>query len=725
MATRIKDWMIPYTWWIGIEITNNHVINVLLRELNNLIHVNENRELYVDLQIPDGVEPDYDFEVWVTTGKILQEDWWQQSWIILNWKTTSWDYVRLIYANDGKLYYDPWTWVWIEIWWSGWGGGWTDCNTRTFYLSSTSDLTTANEAYDWYKDGKDAILWYDWLMYVFYEEYNVSNHYLKFLCTRLRWTAWESSWQAFMSANGLKLEIDDNSWEIDNIVFTDSYDNNIWFWYLPTDTTTRVPFTPTADSHPATKKYVDDWLATKQDILIAGQNISIAQDGKTISATIPSALIYRWSVTALADLPSTWQTVWDTYFVEWEDWMYSWDWTQWSYVWGSGIDTTNLFNMTINTSDDITEWSTNLFVTQTEKNTWNNKQDQLIAWANIQISNNVISATDTTYTQWDWIEITNQNVINNTAKFDPENAGSLGQFLKKTNDGYAWANVPSWWGSGTSYTAGDWIDITNNVISNTDRFTPTNNGSVGQVLKKSGANTYYWANESWWWGWGWNFNPENTWTTGQVLTKTDSWYNWQSSSAEQDVKVWSYTSEWFTQEQMQEICLWCLNSEHSAIINWNSTSTPSNQYIFGKHITDSSNVAHFVFYWMWETNEITRTNNWDYTTRYNWSIEITYDGTIYVLDTSNQTYQIAWNYLTVAGLELANMTPFNPQYWWQPATKQYVDAVAAWTVSVPAITNSNNWTTYSVSQIWVGTQAQYDAMASHPNGIIYNIISSS
>jgi hypothetical protein len=33
-------------------------------------------------------------------------------------------------------------------------------------------------------------------------------------------------------------------------------------------------------------------------------------------------------------------------------------------------------------------------------------------------------------------------VISNTAEFDPQNAGSLGQFLKKTNDGYAWADIP-------------------------------------------------------------------------------------------------------------------------------------------------------------------------------------------------------------------------------------------------------------------------------------------
>ena len=54
------------------------------------------------------------------------------------------------------------------------------------------------------------------------------------------------------------------------------------------------------------------------------------------------------------------------------------------------------------------------FVTSTEKTTWNNKQNALTAWANINIdANNVISATDTTYTGWTWIWIS-WTTINNT-----------------------------------------------------------------------------------------------------------------------------------------------------------------------------------------------------------------------------------------------------------------------------------------------------------------------
>ena len=380
MPVRIKDWMIPYTWWQWIEITDNHVINVLLREMNNLIQVNGDRELYVDLQLDDWIAPDDDFPVWVTTGKILQEDWWQQSWIILNWKTTSWDYVRLIYANDGKLYYDPWTWQWIEFWW--WASIWVATSTTlgTVKLGSDTKQTEAAQTPTATEDRTYAV------------------------------------------------QLNNDNQAVVNVPRTDT--------------------TYTA------------WA-----------NITIDQNNE-ISATIPQALVYKWTVNDLSDLPASW-TVWDTYFVEWEDWMYSWDWTQWAYVWWTWIDTSNFFDKTIDTSDDITEWTTNLFVTQQEKDYWDWKQDALTAWA--------------------WIDITD-NVVSNTLPFDPENTGSIGQFLKKTNEWYAWANVPSW---GETYTAWEWIDITNNVISNDAPFEPTNQWNIGQVLKKSGANSYYWANESW------------------------------------------------------------------------------------------------------------------------------------------------------------------------------------------------------------------------------------
>lgn len=118
MPTRIVEWQLPYSWGTGIGIDTNKVISLLLREENNLIQVNGDNEIYTDLQLVANIKPSDDFPVWVTTGKILQSDWWTQSGLLLNWKTTSGDYARWIYANDWKIYFDNWTGTWKQVYYS-------------------------------------------------------------------------------------------------------------------------------------------------------------------------------------------------------------------------------------------------------------------------------------------------------------------------------------------------------------------------------------------------------------------------------------------------------------------------------------------------------------------------------------------------------------------------------------------------------------------------------
>ena len=476
MAVRIKDGIIPYTWWIGIEITNNHVINVLLREMNNLIHVNEDRELYVDLQLDDWIEPDADFPVGVTTWRILQEDWWPQNGLILNWKTTSWDYSRLINADDWNLYVDLGDGNWILL---GWSSGWiTDINTKTFYIEDDQDLTTAQAAYDWYADGKDAILSYWDSIYVLVESTSsVWTTELKFRNNKLVIENWMSD--SCSTQDWIVLTVDE---ALDEVTAIDLVSVEATPHVLATWVNYSTPYVPEYNGSPATKSYVDQWLATKQNILTPGTRITIVDD--VISADISGVFVYKGNVTDPAQLPSSGNTVWDCWVSESDDIMYAWDWTQWNAIWSSWVDLSNYFNKNVDDSDDITPWSVHLFVTPQEKTYWNWKQDKLTAGENININqNNVISSPS--YTWWDWINIAN-HVVTNTAKFDPENAGSLGQFLKKTSTWYSWANIP------------------------------------------------------WWWGWGWNFNPENVGTPGQVLTKTSSWYEWESI-AEWDGNVKLFT----------------------------------------------------------------------------------------------------------------------------------------------------------------------------------------
>lgn len=496
MATRIKEWFIPYTWWDGIEITDNHVINVLLRAANNLIHVNEDRELYVDLQLPAGIAPDDDFPVGVTTGEILAEDWWQQSGTIINSKTTSWDYVRLIYANDWNLYYDPWTWVWIMI------GTATaiDVNTKTFFLTGTTwatNLATAQAAMDWYFAWKNPLLMYNnkcYTMVNYYRNEQEASPYIFATSAEwettsvlqlivLDWTTtvtdiyestttnyssvtrtflmWAGTWNTVKRVAQKVLEryLRNDEENYNNkynpiILSTDANGNGKFTYHLTWAYQGELRFSSLIVTDEAPSDYFMETII----IYYSNQTVSSVQRNEywlgqysawswividnvnhEISANIQWALVYKWNVADVASLPSSWNTVWDVYYVEADGLMYAWDGTAWKAVGNTQIDLSNYFNVTTNTTDDIAQGSTNLFVTQAMINSWNWKQWALTAGSNIEINNWVISATDTTYSAGTGIWITG-TTINNTAPFSPENAGSVWQVLKRTSTGVRWSN---------------------------------------------------------------------------------------------------------------------------------------------------------------------------------------------------------------------------------------------------------------------------------------------
>lgn len=90
-------------------------IKTLLRETNNLLHYNNQDELYADLQLENWLTPTSAFPVWVCVWNVSSTDWWTQSWVLVNAKTTNWEYLRWLYWDDWKLYYDWGTWVFKTI----------------------------------------------------------------------------------------------------------------------------------------------------------------------------------------------------------------------------------------------------------------------------------------------------------------------------------------------------------------------------------------------------------------------------------------------------------------------------------------------------------------------------------------------------------------------------------------------------------------------------------
>ena len=435
----IHPWEVARTAgaWIDEEALRNKEISVKLRELNNLIQLNADDELYVDLQLPSGIKPTDDFPVGVTTGRILQADWWQQSGTIINSKTTSGDYVRLIYANDGNLYYDPWTWDWIMI---GVEEA-LDVNTKTFFLTGTTwaeNIASAQEAIDWLMAGKDPLLMYNNRCYTL-TKYN---------------STWESGYYVFATSvdteNVHEIQVWMGQWSQVSYLVGRTGTNYSWRtrtfmvrswtwatartqaqsvlnWYLMNDDDISVnkynPIILSADANGSWQytyhlTWVGTWVLIFTSLIVtgnapsdylleriqinyswnnvtslqrneywlgqysAGSWIVIDNTNHTISANIQWALVYKGNVATTANLPSSWNTVGDVYYVEADGLMYAWDGTAWKAVGNTQIDLSDYFNMTTNNSDDITAGTTNLFVTQNQINQWNTNTSDITTISN-------------------------------------------------------------------------------------------------------------------------------------------------------------------------------------------------------------------------------------------------------------------------------------------------------------------------------------------------------
>ncbi len=328
MATRLKEWEKPWVAWDGINISDNNVISIRLRDENNLILVNEDWEVYTDLQLEDWIQPTDDFPVGVTTGKILAEDWRPQNGIILNWKTTSWDYNRLIYATDWKLYLDPGTWFWNEIGGSGWS---SVCNTKTFFISWASDLTTAQAILDWQRSWKNALIWYNNEIYLF-EAYNTIS------ITPAVWQSYNTTVRDWMSrgysetvADIIKIHYDTSTGVVSSIAFDEAKVTNS---SIDPTAIYNQPFMPSIGYQPASKAYVD----------------------QEIWSAIAWVYTYKGSVSTYGDLASiTNPEVWDVYNVQDTGMNYAWDGTQWDAL---GSDLNNVRAFHINGDNSTTDTNT-------------------------------------------------------------------------------------------------------------------------------------------------------------------------------------------------------------------------------------------------------------------------------------------------------------------------------------------------------------------------------
>lgn len=513
MPVRIVEWKLPYTGWTGIEIDTNKVISLLLREENNLIMVNEDNEVYTDLQLSNGLTPLSDFPVWVTVWKVLQADGWTQSWLILNWKTTSGDYARWIYAADGELYFDNGTGTWKQVYYSTevdsaisvlrdeiyeYFMKYADFNwSIPTWTNVTLSLSTEySPTADFVVNAPSTIK--DWQTYIL----RVSNWATTYVMslweniinlqqTNINLTQNATDMFVFLAVDGkLELQKDINPngvWTPNDWQLTiQKNGTQIWTFTAnqATNTTINVEVPTVIDALNSTS--TTDALSANQWKILNDKINDLFGQWKFLSLwncatgqplSFPYSTPYAYStwdyflveVVSSATPPVnyrpngssyTWTASSTVETGEIEIWdVYIYDWTVWL-LQSNHWKTVNFWNIAWSPYDN-----TNL------SQALNAKQNQLTAWANISIdpNTNEISANNTQYSSATslvaWIvKLWNDTAISDTIA-QPWTATWKTYPVQLNASGQMWVNVPR---ANTTYWAWTWINIdANNNIQNT------------------------------------------------------------------------------------------------------------------------------------------------------------------------------------------------------------------------------------------------------------------
>ena len=258
---------------------------------------------------------------WTSSAAVLnfgipKGDSWAWSGDV-NWPASSTDDNIVTFDGaTGKLIQDSW----ISV---------SALNTQTFTLSSTSDLTNAQKAYNWFQAWNNAIIKYNNILY-FYDHSTATNAYRIVANEKVLDQSSYSTW----AKDAINLAISSNTVTAITslqISISDSGFIRVWKNYW-------TPYTPTNDWSPATKKYVDDsitwitfpvtsvngqtWAVTVQATLVSWTNIKSVNSNSllgswdlTISEFSPWGTATTWYVvTKTADgyewaAPSGWDVV--------------------------------------------------------------------------------------------------------------------------------------------------------------------------------------------------------------------------------------------------------------------------------------------------------------------------------------------------------------------------------------------------------------------------------
>ena len=454
-----------------------------------------------------------------------------------------------------------------------WGNAQDSVNTKTFYLSSTSDLATAQAAYNWYLAGKNPIIVYDNLAYSLD---NLASSVALIFTGNYRTESYNSSYSAIYSP-AIQLNL---SWDtVTSVSLNSSYER---FGVLTTNADYSTPYTPRYNWSPATKKYVDDavawaWYTAWEWIDITNNEISVdtdiiqekltAWDGITIENVCTDISDMQWPAPDGFHVPlnTEWQAMYDiwTALDGWSsDWTNFWialklplagDRFRWSssvsdqgaygrYRSSTRTNASNAYSIHFDSSvisPQTTSQRSNGLSVRCFKNSpivptpswtklyWMSIESWWIFWSSTDW---LISLSSNWQT---WVTIMDKNLWATTVwnSGDTLSEANCGKYYQRWNN----YGFPRTWTVTTSSTQVD-----------ASAYWPWNYYSSSTFITRS-SSPYRWdttdnANLRWWvsqWSsqecaltisstvnW---FNPSNAWTEWQVLTKTSTGYDWANA----------------------------------------------------------------------------------------------------------------------------------------------------------------------------------------------------
>lgn len=699
MTVRAVEWKKPYTWWKAIEITEDKVINLRLRDENNLIIYDEwDNEIYVDLQLPDEITPTDAFPVWVTTGRVIVDNGWDWQGTIVCFKTTSWDSIKLLYADDWKLYIDNWTGTFKQI-----------------YLKWEIDALL--QALRDYVDQQlalkqDKIIAWDRITI------NADGKTIN-ADLQVNDTAYWSSWDWVTEIAPSKNAVYDKIESIDEL----------------------IPSAAASNNQLADKNYVDDSINQVAAYYITknAQGDAFATKSELTNATT----FYSWWVQrtptrndfciVLADETHSGDCT-----------RYTYQNNQWEYQY-----TINNAPMTQAQVDAINSW-----ITANKVSTYDGyastiawKQDALTAGSNISITASqwitTISATDTTYTAGDWINISNQNVISVDWTQTGVLVYSIPQQPISLQDKYVYSWTATPWGDTSE------IDILTDrvAIKNDTTWWDQNrvyldiyqwkwelyvkdkiNNVTTEAEYMSDKILSTWTNtETYEFQWGWNNQIARLKNIPSYSAWT--WINIDASNAISNTLPWPVVSA-TAPSSPSEWDLW-YDTTNDVLKSYNGTSWEE----WGTKMTvlkyGTSTWQDFLN--AYNNNAIVYCRVASWTSWYRMAFMAYIAGTSTPTSVEFQYYRSRSDHNTQANqLDEVYVYKLENNWTWTTTTRDTWAKIVAWNnVSITRggwnavinaswwIQNDTTWTTSTVTGIWAWTEAEFNALSNKPSTTVY------